>query len=346
MKIIYDDGHRRHAPPVELGPGSFIAHFETPDRADLVLKMTTEAGLGPVMKPEDFGIDPVLRVHDKGYFRFLEDAYRLWKDEGYEGPAIPFGSAFKRNPERHPTSINGLVCHYIIDGAAPIDDGTYEAALQAANVAMTGLDLILNKGESSAFSLCRPPGHHAGPDYCGGYCYLNNAAIAAQAALDHGLGKIAVLDIDYHHGNGTQEIFWERDDVFFLSIHGEPGVEYPYFTGYADETGEGKGEGFNVNYPLPHGTGFDVWGEKLDDALGKIAGYGPDLLIVSLGVDTFKEDPISEFKLDSPDYRIIGQRIAALNKKTLFIMEGGYAVDAIGTNVANLLSGFSESAQN
>ncbi|EQL41595.1 acetylpolyamine aminohydrolase [Pseudomonas aeruginosa VRFPA03] len=195
------------------------------------------------------------------------------------------------------------------------------------------------------FALCRPPGHHAGGDFMGGYCFLNNAAIATQAFLDQGARRVAILDVDYHHGNGTQDIFYRRDDVLFASIHGDPRVEYPYFLGYADERGEGAGEGCNHNYPLAHGSGWDLWSAALDDACVRIAGYAPDALVISLGVDTYKEDPISQFKLDSPDYLRMGERIARLGLPTLFIMEGGYAVEAIGINAVNVLQGYEGAAR-
>ncbi|MCK1787164.1 histone deacetylase family protein, partial [Pseudomonas sp. TNT11] len=200
-------------------------------------------------------------------------------------------------------------------------------------------------GAHSAFALCRPPGHHAAGDLMGGYCYLNNAAIAAQAFLDQGQRKVAILDVDYHHGNGTQSIFYARNDVLFTSIHGHPEAEFPFFLGYADERGEGAGEGFNFNYPLPAGSDWPHWSAALDEACTEIERYAADIVVVSLGVDTFKDDPISQFKLDSPDYLAMGARIARLGKPTLFVMEGGYAVAEIGINAVNVLEGFEGSIQ-
>jgi acetoin utilization deacetylase AcuC-like enzyme len=179
----------------------------------------------------------------------------------------------------------------------------------------------------------------------GGYCYLNNVAIAAQAFLDQGCKKIAILDVDYHHGNGTQSIFYARSDVLFTSIHGHPEAEFPFFLGYADEHGEGEGAGFNFNYPLPAGSGWQAWSAALEQACAEIECYAADIIVVSLGVDTFKDDPISQFKLDSPDYLTMGARIARLGKPTLFVMEGGYAVEEIGINAVNVLEGFEEAAQ-
>jgi acetoin utilization deacetylase AcuC-like enzyme len=171
---------------------------------------------------------------------------------------------------------------------------------------------------------------------------LNNAAIAAQALRDAGAERVAILDVDYHHGNGTQSIFYDRADVLFVSLHAHPAQEYPFFLGYEDETGEGAGEGFNLNYPMRWQTAWDAYRDAFDSALGKIKGFGPDLVVVSLGVDTFESDPISSFRLKSADYLEMGRRIATLRRSTLFVFEGGYAVDELGVNVVNVLTGFEE----
>ena len=178
------------------------------------------------------------------------------------------------------------------------------------------------------------------PAFMGGYCYINNAAVAAQWFRDQGAKRVAILDVDYHHGNGTQEIFYARDDVQVINLHGDPMTEYPFFLGHADERGAGAGEGFNLNYPMPSGTAFDKWSEALEDGCQKLAAYAPDVVVVSLGVDTFEKDPISQFKLNSADYPKIGARIARLGLPTLFVMEGGYAVDEIGINAVGVLTGF------
>ena len=206
-------------------------------------------------------------------------------------------------------------------------------------MALSGAAELL-KGEGAVFSLCRPPGHHAARDIYGGYCFLNNAAIAAQALRDGGIGKVAILDVDYHHGNGTQAIFYERGDVFFASLHGDPRQEFPYFLGYQDETGEGAGAGSNANYPMPWGSGFDVWSAALADACKKITACGAGAVVISLGVDTFKDDPISKFTLESANFLTLGATIAGLGLPSLFVFEGGYAVDAVGVNAVNVLLGF------
>jgi acetoin utilization deacetylase AcuC-like enzyme len=189
-------------------------------------------------------------------------------------------------------------------------------------------------------ALTRPPGHHAGPDFFGGYCFLNNAALAAQALRDAGAQRVAVLDVDYHHGNGTQTIFYERADVLTVSLHGDPRTEYPFYLGHADERGAGSGEGFNLNLPLPAGTGCAAWRAALHEGLQAIARFAPDALVVALGVDTFEGDPISRFTLASADYLTAGRDIAAARLPTVFTLEGGYAVAALGVNVVNVLEGF------
>jgi acetoin utilization deacetylase AcuC-like enzyme len=206
-------------------------------------------------------------------------------------------------------------------------------------VALTAQKRVAD-GAPTAFALCRPPGHHAHRDLYGGYCFLNNAALAAQGFLDAGAGRVAILDVDFHHGNGTQDIFYRRKDVLFCSLHGQPQDAFPYFLGFADEIGHGEGEGFNFNYPMPPGTAYGKWRAGLDDALRRIRDYGPDALVVSLGVDTYKDDPISFFKLESDDFTDYGRRISELKLPTLFVMEGGYAIEAIGINVVNVLTGF------
>ena len=238
-----------------------------------------------------------------------------------------------------PETIDGKLGHFSFDAGCCLVAGSWDAIAASADVALTGVDLVAG-GETSAFALCRPPGHHAHAGTMGGYCYINNAAVAVQAFLDKGARRAAVLDVDYHHGNGTQSIFYERADVMVCNIHGDPMQEYPYFLGHADERGAGDGEGFNANYPLRWGTDFAAWTEALEAASGEVTRYAPDVLVVSLGVDTYKDDPISQFRLDSPDYLRIGARIAAIGLPTLFVMEGGYAVEAIGVNVANTLEGF------
>jgi acetoin utilization deacetylase AcuC-like enzyme len=201
---------------------------------------------------------------------------------------------------------------------------------------------IVAEGEAAAYALCRPPGHHAGRSFYGGYCFLNNAALAAQHLLDAGRNRVAVIDVDYHHGNGTQEIFWERDDVLFVSLHGTPDTEYPYYLGYDDERGAGRGAGYTLNLPMPEGTGWDDYRAALEIALDAVRTHAPDAIVVSLGVDTFESDPISSFRLGARHYPLIGAALAGLGRPTVLVQEGGYAVAEIGDNVAGVLGAFAD----
>lgn len=339
MLTFYSDDHHLHHGRCEIIDGELKPCFEMPSRADHVLQRVRARHLGDVLAPHDFGRAPLERIHSRDYLAFFEGAWQRWAQLGKEGDLLPFTWP-ARTLRAVPTDcLHGQLGYYSFDGGAPITAGTWQAAYSSAQVALSGQRQV-SAGASSAFALCRPPGHHAAADLMGGYCYLNNAAIASQAFLDDGTRRVAILDVDYHHGNGTQSIFYERDDVFFASIHGHPRVEFPFFLGYADETGSGAGAGCNLNLPLEHGSGWEVWSQALETACRAIAAYGADVLVISLGVDTFKEDPISQFKLDSPDYLRMGERIAALGLPTLFVMEGGYAVAEIGVNAVNVLEGF------
>ena len=340
MKTIYSDRHALHHPKGELYGGQFVPPFENPSRCAYVLDRIRDRGLGEVIEPESHGFDPLLAVHDRAYVAFLSSAWNEWQAAGHKGDAIP-GSWPSRRMTRAvpPNNIYGKLGYYCLASDAAITSGTWEASTAAADCALTGQAMI-SDGARAAFALCRPPGHHAAQDMYGGYCFLNNAAIAAQAFRDAGAKRVAVLDVDFHHGNGTQAIFYDRADVLFLSLHGDPDEAFPYFLGAADERGEGQGEGFNVNYPLPRACPFDKWAEALEDACGRIVAFGPDALVVSLGVDTFKDDPISFFRLESADFLTYGARLAQLHLPTLFVMEGGYAIEEIGINTVNVLEGF------
>ncbi len=342
MKTIFTDDHRLQDGKAELIDGKLLPCFEMPRRAEIVISRVREVGLGEVLPPETFGRAPLDQVHKRNFLDFLEGAWAAWTAAGRDWDALPLVWQVRGlRADREPDSIDGKLSYFSFDAGTPITAGTWQAASAAADVALTGQKLV-GQGERAVFSLCRPPGHHAARDYYGGYCFLNNAAIAAQAFRESGAAKVAILDVDYHHGNGTQTIFYDRPDVLFCSLHGHPSQEFPFFLGYEDETGEGEGEGFNVNYPLHWGSGWDTWSGALDDACRRIGAYGPEALVVSLGVDTFKDDPISQFTLDSPNYLEVGQRIAALGLPTLFVMEGGYAVEEIGVNAVNVLMGLEE----
>jgi acetoin utilization deacetylase AcuC-like enzyme len=281
----------------------------------------------------------VRAIHAPDYLDFLATAWEEWVAEGFRGEIIASSYPARGMRQIPPRNIDGKVGYYALASETAMTAGTFEAAQASCAIAQTAQRLVAG-GERAAFGLCRPPGHHASRDQYGGYCFLNNAAIVAEMFRADGVERVAILDIDFHHGNGTQAIFYGRGDVLFLSLHGQPEDAFPYYLGYADETGEGAGEGANVNYPMPPGTPFEVWGAALDDAIAKIRAAGVEAVVVSLGVDAFKEDPISFFKLDSDDFREAGRRIAGLDLPTVFLLEGGYAIDEVGINVVNVLQGF------
>jgi acetoin utilization deacetylase AcuC-like enzyme len=339
MITVYSPQHRLRNARTELHRGELVRPFECPERAQFVLDRVRSERLGEVIAPQGFGSAPLAAVHDAGYLEFLAGAWGEWSATGAKGEAIPDCWPARRMTQRAPRTIAGKLGYYAMAGETSISDGTWQAACIAADVALTGAQQ-LQGGARGAFALCRPPGHHAARDLYGGYCFLNNAAVAAQYLRDHGAARVAILDVDYHHGNGTQDIFYQRADVLFVSLHGDPATEFPYFSGYADETGAGDGAGFTLNFPLPRGTGFAEWRAALGQALARIREFRADALVVSLGVDTYLGDPISSFKLDSPDFSTYGGLIGACGLPTLFVLEGGYAVAEIGINVVNVLCGF------
>jgi acetoin utilization deacetylase AcuC-like enzyme len=341
MITVFSADHLLRSPRTELYGGELVRPHESPERAQIVLDRVQSQRLGRVIGPTAFGMGPILRVHDEKYVEFLGTAWSEWVAAGNRGEAIPDCWPARRMTQRVPNNITGKLGYYAMAGETSISQGSWEAARAAADVALTAASLIKD-GARAAFALCRPPGHHAARDLYGGYCFLNNAAIAAQYLRDAGAARVAVLDVDFHHGNGTQDIFYDRPDVLYVSLHGDPADAFPYFSGYADESGTGAGEGFTLNLPLPPGTGFGAWQDALSIALARIANFRADALIVSLGVDTFAEDPISFFRLQSPDFLTYGRMIGECSTPTLFVLEGGYAVGEIGVNVVNVLTGFEQ----
>ena len=338
MIVVQSPLHARHDGGMELHRGALVPSFESPDRVDHILRAVS--GKWPCIEPRPHAEAELHTVHDPAYVEFLRTAYTRWQADGRDGSMLPSGfPARSLRQDRVPDGINGAMGYYAFDAGTPIVAGTWEAAVAAARCALTAAALV-SEGARSAYALCRPPGHHAARSVYGGYCYLNNAALAAQALRDAGSARVAILDIDYHHGNGTQDIFWSRGDVHFTSIHGSPDTEYPYFLGYADETGVGEGAGCTRNFPLPRGTGWDTYAAALEEAMAGLRAFAPDALVVSLGVDAFEHDPISSFRLSSAHFADIGHRIAAAGWPTVLVQEGGYAVEDIGTNVVAVLSAF------
>jgi acetoin utilization deacetylase AcuC-like enzyme len=344
---FYNEHHAQHQGRHEFFRGELVPCFEKRERADMVVAEFGRRGLGQIVTPHGAPLMSLERVHSPRYLQFLRSAWNEWlalDPDNANRDAFPSVWPVRTlRDDIEPENFAARMGLYSMDSGTPLTAGTWIAAKAGADCAVNAAH-ALRVGERSTFALTRPPGHHAGADFFGGYCFLNNAAIAAQHLLDDGMQRVAILDIDYHHGNGTQSIFYQRSDVLFVSIHGDPKQEYPFYLGHADETGEGAGLGYNMNIPLRHGASSGEWFAALESACLKIAMTKPQALVVSLGVDTFVGDPLSKFQVTTADFLRIGERIAYLGLPTCFVLEGGYAVDELGINVVNVLEGF-ETAQ-
>ena len=339
MKIFYSETHRKHEPPFEVFDGGLrTPYLENPDRMDRILKALGATDWADVIDPTDFGLDPIYAVHDEDYIHFLASSWTEWVDSKPKDPStlLPATFALRRDPQK-PASLLGRAGYYMMDLSACIVEGTYQASLASANCALSGAQEITN-GKRASFALCRPPGHHAGKDYAGGYCFINNASVAANWLSTK--GKVALLDMDYHCGNGTQDIFYERADVLTISIHADPNFEYPHFIGFANERGAGRGLGFHHNFPLPAGTDDAAYIVALERALELIRDYGPAYLVVSAGMDIYADDPLGTIKVTTHGIAEIGKRVAALELPTVIVMEGGYNNDALGRNIVAFLGEF------
>ena len=340
MRSFFSEDHRKHFPQAELYGGEFVTPFERPSRVEYVLARLKERGLTDIVAPAAPDRAAIAAMCDAGFLSFLETAWDEWKAAGYAGEIIAnCWPARRMVDDRRPTHIDGKVGYYALAGETAITRGTWEAALASAACAQSATAHVL-AGAGSAFALCRPPGHHATADMYGGYCFINNAGLAAEQMRAGGAKRVSILDIDFHHGNGTQDIFSDRGAVYFASLHGQPQDAFPYFLGFSDETGTGAGAGTTSNFAMPPGTGFDIWSQALDEAIARIRAFGAEALVVSLGVDAYRDDPISFFKLDSPDFTEAGRRIGRMGLPTVFCMEGGYAIEAVGVNTVNVLEGF------
>ena len=342
MIVFYSPLHERHAPAEEFFRGKKVPCFETPARATLVRDALVARG-HELREPAHDAAPFLARVHSPRYVAFLETAWSQWLAlDPANATEQPFPAVWPVRTLRsdvEPADFIARLGFYSMDNETPISEGTWEAARAGSDAAASAAALV-SSGTRAAFCATRPPGHHAGADFMGGYCFLNNAAIAAEALLARGCARVAVLDVDYHHGNGTQGLFYRRSDVLFASVHGDPLTEYPFYLGHADETGEGEGEGFNLNLPLPAGSPPEEWFAAVDVACARIGRHRADALVVSLGLDTYAGDPISKFALASEDFVYVGARVERLGLPTVFVLEGGYARGELGLHAANVLDGF------
>lgn len=371
MKIFYADTHRLHAAPFEIGEGgSQEKMLECPDRLDRILNALDHVAWAEIITPTDFGLDPIRAVHSDDYLEFLRTAFVSWQQQGGQfgvekaGPVLMPATFPPRRSQHNSQVVAGQAGYYIFDLSTPILANTYTAILGSANCALAAAHSLLN-GEHATVALCRPPGHHAGRDYAGGYCYLNNAAIAAQylhnqhpersaaassttastgsASVQSAAARsrrIAILDIDYHGGNGTQDIFYDSAEVFTISIHADPARQYPYFSGYAEETGAGGGRGFHRNFPLPKGVTDSDYEQVVAGAITLIENFNATHLIVSAGMDIYAGDPLGDFNITTAGIQRLGQQIAALHLPTAIILEGGYNNAALGNNLVAFLRAF------
>ncbi len=347
MITFYNPHHTLHQGKLEMFRGELVPCFEVPARADYVLQELQRRGLGTVQHvpslPSAWGDAALTTIHTPRYLDFLAGAWDEWvalDPANAARDALPsLWPVRSFRSDVLPANFSARMGLFSFDTGTPLTSGTWVAARAGADCAFAAAQHVAD-GARAAFALTRPPGHHAGADFFGGYCFLNNAALAAQYLRNSGLQRVAVLDIDYHHGNGTQAIFYDRSDVLVTSIHGDPHTEYPFYLGYADEVGAGAGHGFNLNLPLARGSDFAQWRAALALALQGIARFGAQALVVSLGLDTFEGDPISGFKLRCDDYLRVGEDLAKAGLPSVLVLEGGYAVAELGVNTVNVLEGF------
>ena len=349
MKVVYSAAHLAHDVTVETFLGLAVPANEVSERAELIRAALEADGGFELVPPTEHGLEPLHAVHDPRLVSFLEEAWSearrasigraFLAADTYPNPAMfegMSGPPAYRGTE--PGAIGGRAGFWGLDTATPLVAGTYPAARTAVDAALTAVDLVLG-GEDLAYGLCRPPGHHAARSMYGGYCFFNNAAVAAEALTRQTGEPVAILDVDFHHGNGTQQIFWRRGDVRYVSLHADPDRQYPFFLGRADETGEGDGAGANLNLPLPAGTGDEAYLEALDRGLDAIADGPGSVVVVSLGFDTYGQDPIGDFALTTRVYHEVGRRVAALGRRLVLLQEGGYYRPALGENARAWLRG-------
>jgi len=339
MIAVYSPHHILHDPPKEFISNQVAAYGESPERAELIYESLMDVPGVQLARAEAFGLEHFRKVHAPDYLRYLDTAYEEWIAEGLWSEGIlpeffALGSMRDRPPVKSPL---GMAGYYMTDSCTMIVKGTWEAVRFSGYTALTGAKYLLG-GEPYVFSICRPPGHHAGYDFSGGYCFVNNAALAAKYLQDQGnpdaggTMKVGILDIDFHHGNGTQDIVSRLENIRLVSIHGDPVFSYPYITGY-----ESENTPKNINFPLPKGTTDEAYFKVFREAVSWLTGI--DYLVVSLGVDTYEKDTLGEFKLSSDIYSTLAEYlIRELKVPTLIIMEGGYNIEFLTANVLSFLS--------
>ncbi len=339
MQVVYAPEHRGHRPQHFLVAGALKPSPEVPERADVLLAAVESPG-HRLVPPPDCGPGPRAAVHTPEYLLYFETIHARWRRIDGAGTEVVPNVHPGHGTAGYPASPVGQAGYHMADTACPISEKTWQAACASADSAAHAATLIL-QGEKEVYALCRPPGHHAFADMAGGFCYLNNTAIAAQRLCEAN-SRVAIVDVDVHHGNGTQSIFYRRPDVLTVSLHADPTDFYPFFWGYAHERGDGPGEGTNVNVPLPRGTGDEAYLENLERALERVAAFAPGVLVVALGLDAHETDPLAGLALTTEGFRRIGDTIGSMGLPTALVQEGGYLSDALGRNLDAFLDGFLE----
>lgn len=332
MRIFYSVKSKLHNPIYEINNGDHVTHPEKPQRVDVILDELLREGFRIEEIDSTIPFKFLTRVHYKDYVLSIENLSSTLKNDERLYPDV-----FLREKMKNWKNNLALIGQYSFDTYTPITRGTYQAAVAAASLAFKGASEIAGGKEKTVYVLTRPLGHHALSNKMGGYSYFNNAAIAAEYLSD--FGKVAIIDLDFHQGNGTQEIFNERDDVLFVSIHADPNLKFPYYWGFKEDRGEGRGLGYTINYPLPLGTTNNSYQRILKKAVSDIRKFGPKFLVISLGFDTYKDDPIGGFKLTTDYYQIMAETINQLELPTVIIQEGGYDINSLGKNVLSFLRG-------
>lgn len=337
MKAFYAEEQKRHDPKAFLSSGAPQPNPEQPERVERLLLGAKNAGCD-IIRPGNYGLAPIAAVHTPEYLEFLEHIYARWrKIPEASAEVIPNIHPLARDG-RYPASAVGQVGYHMADTACPIAEHSWESVCWSAWSGVAAAEAVL-AGETAAYALCRPPGHHAFADVAGGFCFVNNSAVAAQHLLGHAK-RVVILDVDLHHGNGTQGIFYGRSDVLTISLHADPVRFYPFFWGHADERGEGAGLGYNLNLPLPRKSGDDIFLQTLDVAFKRIRAFAPDGLVVALGLDPFEGDPFGGLSVTTSGFARMAEAIAALRLPTVIVQEGGYLCDTLGDNLAAFLGGF------
>ncbi len=336
MLTYFHADQLQHQPRTYLSRGQMRAPQEVPARAERLLEAVRALGF-EVREPADAGAAPLAAVHGEAYLTFLAGAHAAWSAGGADWGEEVVSNIYVREPN----ALRGVLAQaarYLADGSCPIGRDTWHSAYWSAQSAVAAAEAV-RAGAGQAYALCRPPGHHARVEAAGGFCYLNNAAIAAQH-LRGTCGRVVVLDTDVHHGQGVQEIFYERADVPYVSVHADPTNFYPATAGFADERGAAAGLGCNLNLPMPHGSSEAAFFDHIDRALAAVTGFKPDALVLALGFDIFKDDPQSKVAVTTAGIGRLGELVARLGLPTVIVQEGGYRLETLNENAQAFFGGF------